>query len=720
MSLIRRSEPLDKRPILSFIPARWREIGWMLATALIVLVVAWRALGSGSLPFDVPVGGSIEASQSRYLIEAAREDGAHGRITRAGLPFSAHHGDLPGAGGVTLALVRLFGVTGATLGSVLNLSLLAGFVLCALLAVTIYRRLGLTANQAALAGLAFALLPLHFQHAGLLPNTLYFAAALSGWLSLEVVARNADARAGTHAWRGPVVIAALLCGWSGSTYAFFSCLVIAAAALGSAAAIGAWRPVQRGALIIAIIGAGALISFAPAWWSSSSYVIDTEVIAQSAEHRSGDGLELAQLLRPTALNRNTTTASAATGVDTSVSPVHRTAPLGLVGAAGLLVLLLVPLLGLWRKRAAPTVRDAVAPTWAVFLFATVGGFGAAFAPWLGLHAGALALAAPFIAFFAILAAITVLGALLDRIRGTHARTVKASLIGLVAVACIADQAGLATGAWAPANAAHAARYAQDRTFFAGIESTLAPGSMILQWPQATFPADSGPPLAAGADPFAPYLHTQTLRWSFGAARGRYEERWQRLMDAFPASAQVEAAAALGFSGLLVDRLAYPDHGGAIQAQLGAAGIQPALQSEDGMQVYYTLPNSKAQRYRALAIAPLDGWSVVESANGEVWIWSTGDASLVLHNANTIERPCYLELSIESYRVARTVSMWEGGRQLAEQRLDAGVPTRLSAYLDAAAGPRTIDLRTDEAPNIPEADSRALAFRIVMTKIPVCR
>ena len=105
----------------------------------------------------------------------------------------------------------------------------------------------------------------------------------------------------------------------------------------------------------------------------------------------------------------------------------------------------------------------------------------------------------------------------------------------------------------------------------------------------------------------------------------------------------------------------------------------------------------------------------------VWIWSTGDATLQLSNVKGFARECFLEIELESLNVTRKVSLRERGKVLAEQTLPPGVPTRLSAYLDAIDGERKLELITDIQGAVPgNGDTRMLAFRMNMRTPPLCR
>jgi phosphoglycerol transferase len=724
MSLIKRSQPM-RAPIRSrMIPPFWRETSWAVATAIVALLVAWQTLGFSYLRIDVPVVATGDASQFQYLIESNRENGWYQPITRAGSPFGTSHTDLPNADGFSLLLTRALGLVVDSPFAIYNLYLLAGFALCALIGYAVYRRLGLSAVWAAVASLAFTWLPFHFQRIGQPFLTLYFSAALAGWLALEVISGSAGNASKTRAGRGLVILAAILCGISGTYYAFFTCLVVGAAGLCAMAKSGSVLPLRRTAIVIAIIVAATATNLIPSRWHVWTEGGNTEITGYQPADSETLGLKLTQLLLPRQAHRADSMAHFRSGYDQSapLSNENATSSLGLIGAAGFLLLLVIPFLGHWRERLPVVVRDASGPTYAAFLYATIGGFGSLFALLISPQLRAVNRISPFIAFFAILVSATVLNALVDRWKDRrYARWISSIAPLLVLAFCVFDQTGPGGRSWEPVHQAQTAKFEGDQRFFRAIEQAVPAQSMILQLPLASYPENPAQPYPLGFAPLDAYLHTSSLRWSFGAMRGRAEERWQRLLEAFPLPAQIEALATIGFAGIHIDRRGYPDQGAAVDAGLVQAGMKPSLQSEDILHAFYPFTNVKNPRYRAYAVAPDRGWSAVESNSDDVWLWSTGNASLLLANHGGIARECYLELTLESFAVPRTITLQEGTKKLVEHTLKPGIPTQFSAYLDSSEGHRKLDLLTDQAALSPGAgDSRLLAFRMIMRKPPLCR
>jgi phosphoglycerol transferase len=176
----------------------------------------------------------------------------------------------------------------------------------------------------------------------------------------------------------------------------------------------------------------------------------------------------------------------------------------------------------------------------------------------------------FIAFFALLA----VALLLDRLRGRTAWAVAAALLVVGAL----DQT---TGAMTPRYDEVAAEWRSDETWVDQVDEALPEEAAVLQLPYVPFP--SSPPVGrmVDYDEVRPYLHSDDLRWSYGAMKGRPEDVGDDI--ASPA-----AAAQFGFDAVAVDRFGYPDNGAAVEAQLRALSKREPIVSPNGRLALYRL------------------------------------------------------------------------------------------------------------------------------------
>lgn len=103
------------------------------------------------------------------------------------------------------------------------------------------------------------------------------------------------------------------------------------------------------------------------------------------------------------------------------------------------------------------------------------------------------------------------------------------------------------------------RYQENESYYQKIEKSLPPNAAIFQLPFQTYPGD--PVLGMGAyTHFEGHVHSQNLKWSFGGLKWREGEWFYRYLSQLPIDQQLDAAKAMGFQGVLIDKRAYCDDG----------------------------------------------------------------------------------------------------------------------------------------------------------------
>ena len=101
-------------------------------------------------------------------------------------------------------------------------------------------------------------------------------------------------------------------------------------------------------------------------------------------------------------------------------------------------------------------------------------------------------------------------------------------------------------------------FSSDKHFVQMIESSVEENAMILQLPYQQFP--EMPPVENMQDysHTRGYLHSDTLRWSYGAYKGRQTDHILMEMTGKPINEMVEQAREMGFQGIYVDTQGYKE------------------------------------------------------------------------------------------------------------------------------------------------------------------
>ena len=119
----------------------------------------------------------------------------------------------------------------------------------------------------------------------------------------------------------------------------------------------------------------------------------------------------------------------------------------------------------------------------------------------------------------------------------------------------------------------------DRALAQQLEARLPKGAMIFQLPVMEFPESPAPGMPS-YDHFRLYLHSDHLRFSFGAVKGRPWVQWtQNLGKTFPEV--VHAIESYGFAAIYVNRNGFQDKGAAILQNFRSLGYTEVLDSKAG-------------------------------------------------------------------------------------------------------------------------------------------
>jgi hypothetical protein len=131
----------------------------------------------------------------------------------------------------------------------------------------------------------------------------------------------------------------------------------------------------------------------------------------------------------------------------------------------------------------------------------------------------------------------------------------------------------------------------DRHFVEKLEAALPPRSMVFQLPVMDFPETPIRGVSA-YEHLRPYLYSKTLRFSFGTAKGRPRERWQKAILEKSLPDIVSELESYGFGAIYVHRGGFDDRGKELTAALAATGRDRIIESERG-DVFAVLLNPSA-------------------------------------------------------------------------------------------------------------------------------
>lgn len=533
----------------------------VLASAMAVVVTGMQA-GYLDLPFGYDRDGLLHLA----LIQNQIESGSWLWGPRLAAPFGASNVDFP-LGGERLSWVGLW-ILGRLTGdaaTTANLWVLLSYPLVAVAGWWGARRFGLSRTSAVVVGLAFAFLPYHMvrQNAHLL-RVAYVAVPWASWW----IVRALDARPFEPAERRWLMVAAVAVACCDSQHAIFFAVLFGATALLTAVRTRRWTPI--------------LLSFALASVSATTLVVNNAPYVQAriaqgknpvAGHRVVSeqeryGLRIAQMLLPTSGHRVPALArlKARSRVETLAKSedgqsIGSLATLGLFAALFAALGVAAGLGSTPRTLPERPPEDTPDPSailprlGVVIVLAMLLGTGAGFSYLFSLGGLTMLRTWNRISVFIAFVALVAVGMLLDRLwKAFEARgwPVTASYGAAIAITAL-SLVDTTTPYRIPNHAFTRAAYMRDHRFFATVERGLGPNAMVAQWPVQRFPEPPDTHAMRAYDHLVGYLHTETVRWSYGGMAGRPAGNWADALDRFAPSTRAVILAAAGFDAIYVDR-----------------------------------------------------------------------------------------------------------------------------------------------------------------------
>jgi phosphoglycerol transferase len=569
---------------------RFWPLGVTAAVVSAVIVIPVHRLWSASL--RVPFSYEGDANSVAITVKGTLDHGWYWTNPNLGAPFKQHFVDYPFSDNVHIVIMRLMGLVFPDYPLVINLYYLLGYVMVAVAAAWAMHRLGLSRAAALAAAVLYSFLPYHQTRGeGHLFLGNYFIVPIACYLILRSLkaAPLLDKKLVTK--RNALVIAAcLLVGATTAYYAVFAILLLLLVGVVQLWQDRNFRRLTSTAFIVGAIALSFGVNAAPTVLYHARHGGNAAIAHDKVSDTEAQGLKVAAMLLPRE-NHRVSVLDKINRKYRDGSPVESELgqSFGAVGAAGLLVLLSLAVIGPFRRRPATHLEKQLQPLAALsvgaILLATVGGLSSLIAFVAPAVRGWNRISV-FIAFFTFFA----LGLLADHVRRAS-RTPAALrrafpvLLALVVVVGVFDQTRNPPP-YGPTKAA----FASDETFVKGIEKRLGRDAMVFQLPYNKFPESPGSVDMAYYDEARGYLHSDTLRWSWGGVKGRPQQDWQKpfLDERTPVPDMVDTIAAVGFTGIYIDRFGYEDRGAAIEAAIQQLAPQQPLVSPNGRLVLYDI------------------------------------------------------------------------------------------------------------------------------------
>lgn len=714
-----------------------------VAAVLSLLIVVW-VMQLWNADLAVPFSYEGDALVFSMIVKGTIENGSYLHNPSLGTPRGMDLHDFPYPDGFNIFLIKLISLFVSDYATVINLFFLFTFPLTALTSVYVFRRFEFSHFSAIVWSLIYTFIPYHFfrGQSHLFLMTYYFVPLVvmvalwvcSGEL-LSPRGTSGNRVSGFNLRRPQFVLSIILCLLASSAgqgyHQFFACFFLFVAGVSAAISHRSVRHLLASCVLIGATFAGFLLNLAPALIYIYTHGRNNLVARRGAQEAEIYGLKIAQLLLPISEHRVTWLANLKEKYNSSLlNNENDAAALGVVGAVGFLILL-----GrLFYKRHESLSNDYHRShdmlgrlsllNISGVLLATIGGFSSLFALLISPQIRSYNRISIFIGFFCILAVSSLLEDFARRrARSAGQRILFRALLGFTLIIAVLDQTNKH---FVPDYAHLRANFTNDAAFVSRIESAEPTHAMTFQLPYVPFPENPTIYKMTDYDHLRGYLHSKNLRWSYGAIKGREGDYWQRAVAAKPVDEFVEAISFAGFSGIYLNREAYPDNGAGVEAKLSnSLGTSPLI-SDDGRLVFFNLTEFREklkakftpgdwEEQRNKTLYPLlvrwkGGFSDLESMPGEEWRWCSSEGELHLTNGSPRKRKVTLEMVFATGH-EEEANLVLSGSLLTEHLRISSRSKFFSTTLVVPPGRHTIRFECDAGRVHAPLDPRHLVFKV---------
>jgi phosphoglycerol transferase len=259
----------------------------------------------------------------------------------------------------------------------------------------------------------------------------------------------------------------------------------------------------------------------------------------------------------------------------------------------------------------------------------------------------------------------------------------------------------------------------DLAFGQTLEQRLPHGAMVYELPVMSFP--ESPPVhdASTYEMMRPYLVTKTVRFSFGAVRGRNREAWQWEVQKMPAKEMIDTLESYGFNAILINRKGFADQGQDLLQKLAADGRADTFEDDAHQQVCIMLHPSATPRLPTTE-ARADflfskGWVIKDRTPLESRAWSGGDATVTFFSAPA-GYSSYTVRTVMGSISQRHVSIMMDGREVWNAEVPPGQGVPVEFTISARHGNNKLEFTTDAKAVHTKETPLPLAFTIMNLEI----
>lgn len=380
-------------------------------------------------------------------------------------------------------------------------------------------------------------------------------------------------------------------------YAFFTCFFLVITGIVKAIREKKWRYLGKACTLIVLISGFTAAALIPNYMYIRQNGVNKDGFLRTLDGVETYSLKITQLFMPLSSHGSYTLESIIQEYNDTMPLVNENymSYLGVMGCIGFLILLVVLFV---RKTGEEKLYKLQLEILALLniaavLLATIGGFGSIFGLLITDMIRCYNRVSIFIAFISIAAVCILLNVLCDKIISMQ-RFKKPARLSVYGGFIVLMSAAMLWGIWFQYPGLRfdyvnfKEYYTSDKEFVEGIEASLPEGSMIYQLPYHEYPEGGPVNEMNDYDLWVGFIHSKTLRWSYGGVVGREADNWLSSIDNSDVPKMLDIVRDKGYSGIYIDRRAYSDEEivELEDALTGLLGTEPVISNNSALSFFY--------------------------------------------------------------------------------------------------------------------------------------
>ena len=552
---------------------RWQDYCSFLLMILIIYGMLYYLLDLKNFKLNIPLiyeGGD----DMGVLVNAKQFTEQFWNMTcnRLGAPYTVQYYDFTASmmHNVGLAVMKLFAMITGNAAATMNLEYLSIFFTAGVISYFVMRNININCWVSSFASSVFALSPyMLYRNVGHIVLTECYFVPLSILICLWIYERDDVLALDKNFFKRKINYVVLfftfLIANNGiAYYPFFTCFIFMVTAVSKLIKTGKIKQGMRAVIATVMVCFFVILSLIPGRIYTMINGANTIAVERSSfEESELYGLKIAQMFMPVNGHGIYTKYIDMYNETAFLVTENSSAYLGVIGMIGFIALLICLFLNKdnkTNKRLGYLSELNIT----MVLLGTIGGIGSMFAFFVTPLLRGYNRVSIFIEYACILAIAILVDLLIKKIKDMNCSKIALKRIAIYGtyvvflVVCIFSIWEGYPGFATPDYASIEEEYTSDDEFVKSIESSVPAGSMIYQLPYHEYPEYGPVNDMWDYHLYVGFVHSDTLRWSYGSIKGRSEDAWNKSVSEMSYGNMVSYLKEQGFAGIYVDKRAYLD------------------------------------------------------------------------------------------------------------------------------------------------------------------